>query len=45
MPQIDGIDVLKTVKENAPETVVIMITAYASTETAVEAMKQGHMII
>ncbi|MEK6560375.1 MAG: sigma-54 dependent transcriptional regulator [Nitrospirota bacterium] len=41
MPQIDGIDVLKTVKENAPETVVIMITAYASPETAVEAMKQG----
>ena len=41
MPQLDGIDVLKTVKESAPETVVIMITAYASTETAVEAMKQG----
>lgn len=41
MPQIDGIDVLKTVKESAPETVVIMITAYASPETAVEAMKQG----
>ncbi len=41
MPQIDGIDVLKTVKENSPETVVIMVTAYASAETAVEAMKQG----
>ncbi len=41
MPQIDGIDVLKAVKESAPETVVIMITAYASAETAVEAMKQG----
>lgn len=41
MPQIDGIDVLKTVKDSAPETVVIMITAYASAETAVEAMKQG----
>lgn len=41
MPGIDGLDVLKTVKECAPETVVIMITAYASTETAIEAMKQG----
>lgn len=41
MPQITGIDVLKTVKECSPETVVIMVTAYASTDTAVEAMKQG----
>jgi len=41
MPQIDGIEVLRTVKEVSPETVVIMITAYASTETAVEAMKLG----
>jgi len=41
MPQLDGIGVLRTVKESAPETVVIMITAYASAETAVDAMKQG----
>ncbi len=41
MPQLDGIDVLKSVKESAPETVVIMITAYASADTAVDAMKQG----
>src|SRR3972149_11868141 len=41
MPQLDGIEVLKAVKESAPETVVIMITAYASTDTAVDAMKQG----
>lgn len=41
MPHITGIDVLKTVKEWSPETVVIMVTAYASTDTAVEAMKQG----
>lgn len=41
MPNITGVDILKTVKEGSPETVVIMITAYASTETAVEAMKQG----
>ena len=41
MPGLDGIDVLRTVKELSPETVVIMITAYASAETAVEAMKLG----
>lgn len=41
MPGMDGIDVLKAVKEASPETVVIMITAYATAETAVEAMKLG----
>jgi two-component system response regulator PilR (NtrC family) len=41
MPGIDGIGVLKTTKEISPETVVIMITAYATAETAVEAMKLG----
>ena len=41
MPGLDGIGVLKTVKEVSPETVVIMITAYATAETAVEAMKLG----
>ncbi len=41
MPGIDGTDVLKGVKEVNSETMVIMITAYASTETAVDAMKEG----
>jgi two-component system response regulator PilR (NtrC family) len=41
MPGVDGIEVLKTVKEVSPETIVIMITAFATTETAVEAMKLG----
>jgi two-component system response regulator PilR (NtrC family) len=41
MPGIDGIDVLKTVKDISSETVVIMITAFATAETAVEAMKLG----
>jgi two-component system response regulator PilR (NtrC family) len=41
MPGIDGIEVLKTAKEVSPETVVIMITAFATTGTAVEAMKLG----
>lgn len=41
MPQVDGIEVLRTVKEISPETVVIVITAFASTDTAVEAMRLG----
>ena len=41
MPGMDGIDVLKTTKEISPETIVIMITAFATTETAIEAMKLG----
>lgn len=41
MPGVSGLDLLRNVKETSPETLVIMITAYASTETAVEAMKDG----
>ncbi len=41
MPTVDGIQVLKAAKDLAPETVVIMITDFSSTETAVEAMKLG----
>lgn len=41
MPKIDGIEFLKTIKEQRPETLVILITAYASGETAVNAMKEG----
>jgi two-component system response regulator PilR (NtrC family) len=41
MPKMKGTELLKMVKEVHPETVVIMITAYASTESAVEAMKEG----
>jgi two-component system response regulator PilR (NtrC family) len=41
MGQVGGIEVLRAVKDLSPETVVIMITAYASTETAVDAMKMG----
>ncbi len=41
MPTMDGIELLKAVKEVSPETVVIMITAYATADTAVEAMKLG----
>jgi two-component system response regulator PilR (NtrC family) len=38
---ITGIDVLKALREENQDTVVIMISAYASTEAAVEAMNEG----
>jgi DNA-binding NtrC family response regulator len=41
MPGADGFEVLRAVKARAPETEVIMMTAYASVGDAVEAMKQG----
>ncbi|MBC8416584.1 MAG: sigma-54-dependent Fis family transcriptional regulator [Candidatus Cloacimonetes bacterium] len=41
MPGISGISVLKKIKENYPDTVVIVITGYATVESAVEAMKIG----
>jgi two-component system, NtrC family, response regulator PilR len=41
MRKIDGLGVLRAVKEHSPQTVVLVVTAYASTETAVEAMKLG----
>jgi len=41
MPGVDGMDVLKTTRETSPDTVVVMITAFATAETAVEAMKLG----
>lgn len=41
MPGKSGLELLAEMKETSPETSVIMITAYASTESAVEAMKNG----
>jgi len=41
MPGGTGLDLLRTVNEIAPETMVIMITAFATTETAISAMKEG----
>lgn len=41
MPVMNGIEVLKRINEKSPETTVIMITAFASHETAIEAMKLG----
>jgi two-component system response regulator PilR (NtrC family) len=41
MQEPDGMAVLRAAHEHAPDTVVVVMTAYASTETAVEAMKLG----
>ncbi len=41
MPKVDGLQVLRTAKEISPDMAVIVVTAVASTETAVEAMKLG----
>ncbi|OGP64194.1 MAG: Fis family transcriptional regulator [Deltaproteobacteria bacterium RBG_13_53_10] len=41
MPGIDGMEVLKTLRKEYPETIVIMVTGYSTVETAVEAMKLG----
>ncbi|WP_462267665.1 sigma-54-dependent transcriptional regulator [Desulfobacter sp.] len=38
---ITGLDVLRAVKKKHPDTVVIMISAYSTTEIAVEAMNEG----
>ena len=41
MPGMDGVELLKRVKEFRPEVIVIMITAFASVDTAVKALKSG----
>jgi DNA-binding NtrC family response regulator len=41
MPKVDGMEVLRRAKAMQPETTVILITAYATVDSAVEAMRQG----
>ncbi|MCF7824889.1 MAG: sigma-54 dependent transcriptional regulator [Candidatus Marinimicrobia bacterium] len=41
MPKLDGVTLLQKIKEQAPDTFVILITSYGSTETAIEAMRHG----
>ena len=41
MPDMSGVDVLRNAKQIDPEVIGIMITAFASTESAVEALRLG----
>jgi two-component system response regulator PilR (NtrC family) len=41
MPHVDGMAVLAAVKDRCPDTQVLMMTAYATADTAIEAMKKG----
>jgi len=41
MPEMDGLELLKNIKGTRPEVMVILMTAYGSIETAVEAMRMG----
>ena len=41
LPGIDGMDVLRSVQKLSRDTSVIIVTAYATVDTAVEAMKEG----
>jgi DNA-binding NtrC family response regulator len=41
MPGMDGLDVLRRIKDRSPDTVVVLITAFADMDDAIAAMKMG----
>lgn len=41
MEGMNGLDVIKEIKQTAPETIVMIITGYASLNSAIEAMRRG----
>ena len=41
MPGIDGIETMRRLRETSPETVVIMLTAHGTMESAIEALRLG----
>jgi DNA-binding NtrC family response regulator len=41
MPEMDGITLMTKIKENMPDTVVVVITAFGTVKNAVDAMKKG----
>ena len=43
MPKISGIEFLKIVKEKYPETIRIILTAYADVDNAIEAINNGEI--
>ncbi|MEQ8221618.1 MAG: ATP-binding protein [Candidatus Eremiobacterota bacterium] len=41
LPDIDGLQILKFIRKVSPETMVIMVTGYASLDSSITAMKEG----
>ena len=41
MPEVDGYEVMRFVKENIPKLIVIVVTGHTSEESAAEAIKRG----
>ena len=41
MPGSNGVDLLRALKEVSPDTEVVLMTAYGTVETAVQAMREG----
>lgn len=41
MPDFSGVELLREAKRHSPDTIFIMMTAFASTETAIEALQHG----
>jgi len=41
MPEIDGLEVMRRVREFSPEIAIVVMTGYASVEAAIEAVRQG----
>jgi DNA-binding NtrC family response regulator len=41
LPDLDGIKILRRIREQRPEIEIIVLTAYASLETAIEALRLG----
>jgi DNA-binding response OmpR family regulator len=41
MPEVDGFQVMEYLKDHVPDVVVVAITAYVSTESAIEALRRG----
>jgi len=41
MPEVDGLELLSTIKEYKPETVVVVVTGHGTMESAIDAMRFG----
>lgn len=41
MPRLTGLELVKAIKQKSPQTFIVLMTAYGTVETAVEAMKYG----